>query len=234
MRKVAARTGQASLEAADTLLWAFQQAQEYGTPGSGEEPLLKTDDGEDDSAWYAQNLKADLDELAKETERTRARLGTPEVLTGWEADHLRRRADNIGQRMPPALRDQFADQIAAARSTANTVAEELEAAGLYGALLQARDRVIHSASTISAIIASVDRAMIELERRDKLIAELQQLARQAKERAARHRWQKKRDEAEVAEAGGNAKKAAKLRAEAGAMFAHNWLRAFPGDAVPAY
>ncbi|MBA3319535.1 MAG: hypothetical protein H0T50_15795 [Gemmatimonadales bacterium] len=63
--------------------------------------------------------------------------------------------------------------------------------------------------------------MIELERRDK-------------ERAARHRWQKKRDEAEVAEAGGNAKKAAKLRAEAGAMFAQDWLRAFPGDAVPAY
>ena len=48
------------------------------------------------------------------------------------------------------------------------------------------------------------------------------------------RWQKKRDEAEVAEAGGNAKKAAKLRAEAGAMFAQDWLRAFPGDAVPAY
>ncbi len=46
MRKVAARTGQASLEAADTLLWAFQQAQEHGAPGSGDELLLRTDDGE--------------------------------------------------------------------------------------------------------------------------------------------------------------------------------------------
>ena len=30
MRKVAARTGHASLEAADILLWAFQQSQEHG------------------------------------------------------------------------------------------------------------------------------------------------------------------------------------------------------------
>jgi len=139
----------------------------------------------------------------------------------------------MGQRMPAALRDTFAEQIAAARTAANTVADELEAAGCYGALLKARDRVIHGASTISAIIADVERATSELERRGKLTPELQQLARQAKERAARHRWQKKRDQADVAEAGGNAKKAAKLLAEAGAMLAQDWPRAFPGEAPPA-
>jgi hypothetical protein len=233
MRKVAARAGHASLEAADTLLWAFQQAQEHGATLSGDEPLPREDDGEDESTWYARNLKTDLDELTRETERTRARLGTPEVITGWEANYLRRQADNIGQRMPATLRDQFAPQIAAARTAANTVADELEAAGCYGALLKARDRVIHGASTISAIIADVERATSELERRGKLTPELQQLARQSKERAARPRWQKKRDEADVAEAGGNAKKAAKLRAEAGAMLAQDWPRAFPGEALPA-
>ena len=233
MRKVVARTGTAALEAADTLLWAFQQAQEHGATLTGDEPLPRVDDGEDDSAWYARNLKDDLGELARETERSRARLGTPEVITGWEAEHLRRRADNIGQRRPAALRDQFAEQIAAARAAANTVADELEAAGFYGALLKARDQVIHSASTIGTIIAEVERATSELERRGKLTPELQQLARQAKERAARHRWQKKRDKADVAEAGGNAKKAAKLRAEAGAVLAQDWLRAFPGEAPPA-
>jgi hypothetical protein len=135
--------------------------------------------------------------------------------------------------MPAAMRDQFAEQIAAARAATNTVADELEAAGFYGALLKARDRVIHSASTIGAIIAEVGRATSELERRGKLTPELQQLARQAKERAARHRWQKKRSEADVAEAGGNAKKAAKLRAEAGTVLAQDWLRAFPGEVPPA-
>jgi hypothetical protein len=85
MRKVAAQTGQASLEAADTLLWAFQQAQKHGATLSGDEPLSRADDAEDDSAWYAQNLKDDLDELTRETERTRARLGTPEVITGWRS-----------------------------------------------------------------------------------------------------------------------------------------------------
>jgi hypothetical protein len=233
MRKVAARTGNASLEAADTLLWAFQQAQEHGAMLTGDEPLPRVDDGEDDSAWYARNLREDLDELTRETERTRARIGTPEILTGWEADHLRRRADNIGQRMPAALREQFAEQIATARTAANSVADEVEAAGCYGALLKARDRVIHGASTISAIIADVERATSELERRGKLTPELQQLARQAKERAARHRWQKKRDEGDVAEAGGNPKKAAKLRAEAAVMLAQDWARAFAGEGPPA-
>ena len=233
MRKVAARTGDASLESADTLLWAFQRSQAHGATLSGDEPLSRADEGEDDSAWYARNLKDDLDELTSETERTRARLGTPEVITGWEAEHLRRQADNIGQRMPAALRDTFAAQIAAVRTAAHTVADDLEVAGCYGALLKTRDRVIHSASTIWAIIADVERATTELERRKRLTPELQQLARQAMERAARHRWQKKRDEADVAEAGGNAKKAAKLRAEAGAVLAQDWPRAFPGEAVPS-
>ncbi len=93
------------------------------------------DDDEDDGTWYVQTLQDDLEELTRETERTRARLAAPEVLTGWEAEHLRRRADNIGQRLPAALRDQFAEQIADARTAANTVADELEAAGFYGALL---------------------------------------------------------------------------------------------------
>jgi hypothetical protein len=59
-------------------------------------------------------------------------------------------------------------QIAGARTAANTVADELEVAGDYGELLEARDRVIHSASTIWSIIADVERATSELERRGKL------------------------------------------------------------------
>lgn len=229
MRKVAARTGNASLEAAETLLWAFQQSQAHGATLLGDEPLSRAGDGEDHSAWYAQNLKDDLEELTSETERTRARLGTPEVITGWEADHLRRQADNVGQRMPAALRDTFAAQIAAVRTAAHTVADDLEAAGCYGALLKARDRVIHGGSTISAIIANVERAAADLERRGKLTPELQQLARQAKERAARHRWQKKQDEADVAMAGGSDKRAYKLRMEAKVILAQDWEKAFPGE-----
>jgi hypothetical protein len=52
-------------------------------------------------------------------------------------------------------------------------------------------------------------------------------------RLARYRAQKKLDEAEVAEAGGSTKKAAKLRAEAGAVLALDWSRAFPGEQNPA-
>jgi len=71
------------------------------------------------------------------------------------------------------------------------VADELKAAGFYGVLLKARDRVIHGPNRVAAIIADVDRASMELERRGKLTPELRQLARQAKERAARFRTQTK-------------------------------------------
>src|SRR5687767_297661 len=59
MRQIAARTGTAALEAADTLLWAFQQAQKHGARLTGDEPFPRVDDGEDDSAWYARNLEDD-------------------------------------------------------------------------------------------------------------------------------------------------------------------------------
>jgi hypothetical protein len=56
--------------------------------------------------------------------------------------------------------------------------------------------------------------------------------RGGKEHVARFRAQKKLDESAVAEAGGSAKKAAKLRAEAGVVLAQDWSRYFPGEQIP--
>jgi hypothetical protein len=80
---------------------------------------------------------------------------------------------------------------------------------------------------------AVDHTVSELEKRGRLTPELQQRARAAQERLARFRSQKKLDEAEVAEAGGNAKKAATLRAEASFVRSQDWARAFPGEATTA-
>ncbi len=59
------------------------------------------------------------------------------------------------------------------------------------------------------------------------------MPRQAKTRAAGYRAQKKLDEAAVAEAGGNPKKAARLRAEAVVVLLQDWAGAFPGEPAPA-
>lgn len=53
-----------------------------------------------------------------------------------------------------------------------------------------------------------------------------------KERAARYRSQKKLDEAEVAAAGGNMRKADKLRKEASVLLTQDWAQAFPGEYAP--
>jgi hypothetical protein len=143
------------------------------------------------------------------------------------------RARPLGSRRSVATSSRIFSTLTVAGSRSPPrIADELEAAGFYGLLLKARDRAIHGPSRVAAIIAEANRATKELERRDKLTPELQQLVRQVKERAARYRWQKKMDEADVAEAGGNAKKAAKLRAEAGAMLAQDWPRAFPAEPIP--
>ena len=79
---------------------------------------------------------------------------------------------------------------------------------------------------------AIDYAVSELENRGRLTSELQQRARAARGRLTRFSAQRKLDDAEAAEAGGNTKKAAKLRAEAGAVLAQDWPRAFPGEKVP--
>jgi hypothetical protein len=102
-----------------------------------------------------------------------------------------------------------------------------------GVIRHSLARELHSVSSVQAVIRDVNEALVHVDAKGLLTTELRQAGRQAKERAVRHRWQKKRDEADVAEAGGNAKKAAKFRAEAGAVLAKDWPRAFPGEHSPA-
>jgi hypothetical protein len=178
----------------------------------------------------------DRQELRKDMIRLRAAIrnkihGGDRVLT-WHATYIRGEAERLGSAYPHEIYAEFADELAALQRDAVAAAQVWERQAHEGVIRQSLTRELHSASSVQAIYRLVDHNGAELERRGLLTDELRKVARTAKERAARHRWQKKRDEADVAEAGGNAKKAAKLRAEAGAMLAQDWPRAFPGEALP--
>jgi hypothetical protein len=113
-----------------------------------------------------------------------------------------------------------------------TMADEIDVAYAGAQLERALTEPIGSTASLPKHFRAIDHAVAELEKRGRLTPELGQRARAAKERLARFRAQKKLDEAEVADAGGNAKKATKLRAEAGAVLAQDWPRAFPGEKAP--
>jgi uncharacterized protein YnzC (UPF0291/DUF896 family) len=120
----------------------------------------------------------------------------------------------------------------AERQEATSLAEQLEVAFAGAQVERALTEPIGSTASLPKHFRSIDQAVGELEKRGRLTPELQQQARAARERLARFRAQKKLDEADVVDAGGNSKKAAKLRAEAKAVLAQDWPRFFPGEAIP--
>jgi hypothetical protein len=73
---------------------------------------------------------------------------------------------------------------------------------------------ITTAAAVLQINRTVDEALEVLRQSGRITPEIEAQGREAKPRAAAHRTQKKLDDAEVVEAGGNLRKARKLRAEA--------------------
>jgi hypothetical protein len=221
----------------DNLLWSFLEWREHNTPGAGVDPAtekMETLDGDAEiDDWDDDHIRQEIEQVREHIRSLRDRLADPAGLRSWDADFLRGRAREIGRNVGPKARERHADAVAKVRAEAEEMAGQVAGAAAAQEIRGATTKVIHSASSVQSIYRAVDLASGELERRGQLTDELRQVAREAKERAARHRWQKRRDDADVAEAGGNAKKAARLRAEAGAMLGQDWPRAFPGESAPA-
>lgn len=72
-----------------------------------------------------------------------------------------------------------------------------------------------------------------LRERGNLTEEVQNEVHTAKERFAWHRTKKRLEDAKVAEAGGNFKKAERLRREAAETIRQDWALVFPGESVPS-
>jgi hypothetical protein len=208
VRRIAALDDVAALVELDTMLWG---ASEMITTAAGERP--------DVGDWLSQGREAGTARFQEDLAAARANLEHPERIAPWDGLHLRQSAGI------------YTDD-AGARREALAVADELEIGYAGVQIERALAEPITSTASLPKHHRAIGFALMELEKRGRLTPALRQRARAARERLARYRAQKKLDDAAVAEAGGNAKKAAKLRAEAAVVLSQDWSKAFPGEPPP--
>jgi hypothetical protein len=176
--------------------------------------------------------RTELERIRAEVEAFGASLAHDIPLSSpWTGRHFAERIREFATSWPEDIREELAGDIAEVRHSAAPVVRQALVAGALTLINECLKDPI--ANTVAA-----ERFLRDLSSAEEALGEagaLQQHAvalRSARERAARYRWQRKIDEAEVAEAGGNSKKAAKLRAEARVVLRQDWFRAFPTESAP--
>ncbi len=193
---------------------------------------LTGDDIPEDLRWQHERALQNIDRLREHIDRVKAGMVGAGPLQLWDFESLRMSATSVDDYLDPRVKAILLNQIQALQHEAAVVADQAELAAHVRTISDAGSQIIHSASSVRSIIATVDDSIGFLRRKGKLSPDIEDLARKAKERAARYRSQKKSDEADVAEAGGNAKKADKLKREAAVILTQDWCQAFPGQAPP--
>jgi hypothetical protein len=207
MRDVARLAGDEALDATDRLLWAYQEWRATGPPDP--------DDG----------LERDLTELRERMASLAALLERGGEPRPYEADVLRAQVESVGRSMDATERERHGDQLAAIRTEAGALITRLHQAQHRAALTKALSHPLLSAVSVTHVLAAVEQAERALRDGGGWTPELEAQAREARTRAAEFRARKKSDEADVAAAGGNTRKAERLRAEAAAMLAQDRRKA---------
>ncbi|HZM01037.1 MAG TPA: hypothetical protein VFD43_12385 [Planctomycetota bacterium] len=185
------------------------------------------------SDFLRQHLVGQLNSLEADVRRLREAMASPDGAPEWFIDKVRNVAGHLGDGLDQRLRDEFGYRASTLAADALALALQAEIDNLRAALLDPTPEVFKSARGAANAIEEIDATIARLQHLQAFDGQLAEAARRGKEHAARYRWRKKRDDAEVAEAGGNVKKAAKLRAEAAVMLRQDWVVAFPGEQPPA-
>lgn len=205
-----------------------------------------SDDVDDDSLDIVEyDLPVDASTLNRETAedllsslreliRGGSRLSNEAFSVPQYVAEIRRYAEDTQKRLDPDVKTEFESQLAAARSAALTIAWRAEATFHTAVIKEAAMRKLHSSASAQSLIRQVNEALEVLSGTEHLTPEVQVIAREAKTRAAMYRARRKREDAEIAEAGGNTKKAERWRAEARALFLQDCRLAFRDDEVPDY
>jgi hypothetical protein len=187
---------------------------------------------ESEIGWQRKNALESMERIRAVIARVRTAAGEPGDQTLWTAQGLASDANNFEQFFDSSIRAEFEDEIARLRSEAKQAARDAERAAHTKMIREYATQVIHNASSVRSVVVGIDEALDSLRKLGPLPDGLTQVARQGKERAARYRSRKRLDEAEIASAGGNTKKAEKLRNEAAALLAQDWAQIFPGEQAP--
>jgi hypothetical protein len=183
--------------------------------------------------WERDRARDTLESIRAQTAHMSTCLAKRIPLEHWEDGQLfMRRVQRLGTHWTPEVQKQFAGDIAEVRQLAEPVAK---AAAVYGAVALIETTLAET--IVSTQIA--ERMLRDIRDTAEFLLDIDPseahsaLIRRARERIARYRWQKKVDEAEVVEAGGNDKKGQKLRLEASVMLRQDWTRIFPGEGAPS-
>jgi hypothetical protein len=185
-----------------------------------------------EGSWTIESARAELDRIRLEADGTLEIIRREVPLDPWRVRELRRSADALGVRWPQALKDQFAGDVNEVRHLAYAATDQAE--------MQEDLRIIANCSVEPLINAQqvlrVLRDLIEVDSRlraqNRLTPKIELDLRRANGRAAWYRARRKLEEAEVAAAGGNERKAAKLRAEGTVLLRQDWRQVFPGEEPP--
>lgn len=185
--------------------------------------------------WEARHAQEQLDRLEEEIERLRSRIEESFLggVNRWDVDGLERTASYTGSGWNDALQQRFGPRLEQLRADAARVARE-------GRITVARSQLEEALEGRIANVTSVARIRTTLVEVEELLQALGALGpgeaanlRAARERIGRYRSEKRFDQAEVARAGGNEKKASRLEREAAVMLAQDWADLFPNEQPPA-
>jgi hypothetical protein len=201
VRRIASLDEATALGELDTLAFSLAAAVQHAEDGLDEE--------------LGRSMEAGKERLKQELAAARANLEHPSRVGPFDGLHLRQSCSYTEDESE--------------RREGLALAEELEVTFAGAQIDRALTEPIASTASLPKLFRMIQTAVGDLDKRGRLTPALRQRARAAQERLARFRSGKKCDEAEVAEAGGNTRKATRLRAEAGVLLAQDWARAFPGE-----
>jgi hypothetical protein len=182
--------------------------------------------------WEHNQARSEIERLRSEVDRVRNAIPVAQAQLLWDGRMLLEQAQRLGCFWDLGTRTELAAELSATLVLATEVSEAAQVAGYKSGIKECQTRPIHNASTVKSIVAGIGDALEGLSRFRALTDEITAAARGAKERCARYRSQKKNDEADVAQAGGNEKKAERLRKEAAVLLAQDWAQVFTGERPP--
>jgi hypothetical protein len=176
--------------------------------------VLEKAQAPDDASWLAQEAERDRESRKQEIARLRASLTQPALLRPFDGELLRREADRM--------------EDSAERTEMLALSADLLEAYALQQIEQARAQLVTPAG-VPKLVRQLDNSVEQLRQADRLTEKVKAETQEVKRRLASLRADRKREEAEVAEAGGNPKKALKLRAEAAVMLQQDLARLLPGE-----
>jgi hypothetical protein len=192
------------------------------------------DESDEPSEWDVKIGEREMSRLeaAVETLRAKIRGGNPSAITPWDASAV----ENSLASLESYLSTDMANYLRARLDSARTEVPKLAAEARYLASMNAIQDAAHTAI---GSVSTAGRLRTQLREAEEMLQRLQRLGgaerkelRAVRLRLARYRADKRLDQAAVARAGGNVKKADRMEREAAVMLAQDWPDCFPDEPAP--